>query len=98
MHRILNLRRGSPVGCLVLLLLTGAIGAQPSINYQIDTFAGTLERGDGGPAVEAQLNRVPPPRRKRLLPTYPRPEGVAIDGAGNLYIADTSNRCRSSTR
>ena len=32
--------------------------------------------GDGGPAVNASLNF---------------PEGVAVDGAGNLYIADTQN-------
>ena len=32
--------------------------------------------GDGGPAVDAKLGR---------------PEGVALDGAGNLYIADTGN-------
>ena len=45
----------------------------------ITTVAGSGERGfsgDGDPATEAQLN-------------YPR--GVAVDGAGNLYIADASN-------
>ena len=47
---------------------------------RITTVAGTGERGyggDGGPAVEARLNY---------------PEDVAVDEAGNLYIADTRNR------
>ena len=45
----------------------------------ITTVAGTGERGaggDGGPAVAAALNG---------------PEGVAVDAAGNLYIADSGN-------
>ena len=45
----------------------------------ITTIAGTDERGfdgDGGPAVEARLNL---------------PRGMAVDAAGNLYIADASN-------
>ena len=45
----------------------------------ISTIAGTGEYGfggDGGPATEAGLDS---------------PNGVATDGAGNLYIADTSN-------
>ncbi len=45
----------------------------------ISTFAGTGESGfggDGGPAVEARLGS---------------PEGVAVDAAGSLYIADYSN-------
>ena len=45
----------------------------------ITTIAGNGYRGysgDGGPALEAQLSR---------------PEGVAVDNAGDLYIADTWN-------
>ena len=43
----------------------------------ISTAAGGGLGGDGGPAVAAQLNR---------------PTDVALDGAGNLYIADAGNR------
>ena len=45
----------------------------------ITTIAGTGEfvfSGDGGPAIQAALNR---------------PSGVAVDGAGNLFIADVGN-------
>ena len=45
----------------------------------ITTVAGTGQSGfgeDGGPAVQAQLYR---------------PTGVAVDGSGNLYIADSGN-------
>ena len=45
-------------------------------SYRIDTIAGTVERGDGGPADQAWL-------------AYPR--GVAVDGAGNLFVADRRN-------
>ena len=47
----------------------------------ITTVAGTGEQGyagDGGPATGALLDS---------------PNGVAVDGAGNLYIADTHNHC-----
>ncbi|MXZ34666.1 MAG: hypothetical protein F4Z21_05275, partial [Acidobacteria bacterium] len=45
----------------------------------ISTIAGTGERGhsgDGGPAVAARLNS---------------PDGIVVDSAGNLFIADSSN-------
>ena len=47
---------------------------------EIVTVAGTGQwgfSGDGGPAVNARLDR---------------PHGVALDGSGNLYIADTNNQ------
>jgi DNA-binding CsgD family transcriptional regulator/sugar lactone lactonase YvrE len=46
---------------------------------RISTFAGTGtagNAGDGGPAAQAQLNM---------------PQGLAVDSAGNVYIADTLN-------
>ncbi len=55
-----------------------------SVDWRITTVAGTGETGflsggfsgDGGPATAARLYR---------------PEGIAVDGAGNLNIADTEN-------
>ena len=47
----------------------------------ITTIAGTGVRGfagDGGPAVQAQLDT---------------PRGVAVDATGNLFIADSGNHC-----
>ncbi|KAF0248374.1 MAG: NHL repeat-containing protein, partial [bacterium] len=44
---------------------------------RITTFAGGIPfLGDGGDALEASLNR---------------PEGVAIDGAGNIFVVDSNN-------
>ena len=61
---------------LCAAVLAEAAGAQPSADWRIDTFAGRPAFVDGGPAVEAELYN---------------PAGVAVDGAGNLYIADASN-------
>ena len=70
---------------------TAASGPRPQENWIIDTVAGSGRGrphhrypgnfvgsygGDGGPAIEGDLN-------------YPR--DVAVDGSGNLYIADTGN-------
>ena len=65
---------------LVLAALSVAVaGAQPAADgWTIETVAGgSSYRGDGGPAVAALL---------RFL------EDVALDGAGNLYIADRNDQ------
>src|SRR5579872_4477299 len=54
------------------VLVRGAFG-QSLGSQVINTIAGSGLRGDGGPATSAQL----------LFPT-----NIAVDGAGNLYIAD----------
>jgi hypothetical protein len=58
----------------------------PATSGIIQTFAGSGDAGfsgDGGPATTANLNS---------------PTGLALDGAGNLYIADTgNNRIRKVT-
>ena len=53
-----------------------------SADGTITTVAGTGRRGysgDGGPAINAMLNQ---------------PNGLAVDGSGNLYIADLDNHVR----
>ena len=53
--------------------------AQPAVEWRIETVAGTGAHGfggDGGPAVLAQLSG---------------PTNVALDAAGNIYIADSGN-------
>ena len=60
-----------------LTLFTAVSGAQPQASYRIDTVAGRLVIGDEGPASEAQLRD---------------PRTVAVDGEGNLYIADVGNQ------
>jgi len=52
-----------------------AMAASPPV-YQLTTVAGSDLVGDGGPAVAAQVAQ---------------PEGMVVDPAGNLYIADAAN-------
>ena len=64
---------------LCAVLLAAYAGAQTFTDSTITTFAGTGERGfggDGGSATAAQLYN---------------PRHVAVDGSGNLYIADIYN-------
>ena len=70
---------------LCAALLAAAAGAQTSADWTIYTFAGSGEvygsgergySGDGGPATAARLRE---------------PRAVAVDAAGNLYIADRHN-------
>ena len=74
------LRSGGGVRAVKLILcaalFTVAAVAQSSTSYRIDTFAGTRAVRDNGPATEAWLRS---------------PGGVAVDGADNLFIADTVN-------
>ena len=63
---------------LILAALSAAVaGAQSADGWVIETVAGGASfGGDGAAATAAQLNN---------------PYNVALDGSGNLYIADTSN-------
>jgi uncharacterized protein (TIGR03437 family) len=63
------------------LILLSLLGAACfAATYTIQTAAGTDNSGDGGSAVSAALGQ---------------PEGLAVDNAGNVYVADAaSNRVR----
>ena len=66
-------------GIRVVARRSGTFYGQPMTAGDIYTVAGTGTAGfsgDGGPAGDAQLNS---------------PDGVAVDAAGNLLIADTGN-------
>ena len=62
--------------CLIGVLLTATAWAQAGSDYTIDTINGIRRVGDGGVASSADLQF---------------PSDVAVDGAGNLYIADREN-------
>src|ERR1043165_7804772 len=63
---------------LAAVALVCASAAPPTTTrtYLIETYAGTDNPGDGGPAIAAQLGMA---------------QGIAADRNGNLYIADTQN-------
>ena len=66
------------VPALLSFLQLSAIGMAQSAGY-ISTVAGNGTSGfsgDGGPATSAQINGA---------------QGIAVDPAGNLYIADSGN-------
>ena len=62
--------------CLIGVLLTATAWAQAGSDYTIDTINGIRRVGDGGVASSADLQF---------------PSDVAVDGDGNLYIADSGN-------
>ena len=69
-------RRAAVFGKLLVSLALFATTAEAQHGYRIDTVAGSGVEGFGGAATAAQLYG---------------PAGVAVDGAGNLYIADERN-------
>jgi len=71
-----RLKRAFVTVAALVWTLGGSPAAAQQCTAGIQTVAGTVVLGDGGPATEAVLNF---------------PNAVAVDTAGNLYIADTSN-------
>jgi len=69
-------RRGIILVLPLALLGGGPAAASTPPVYQVTTVAGSDTVGDGGQALTAQLAQ---------------PEGLAVDSAGNLYIADAAN-------
>jgi len=64
------------IWAIAIALAQCGLNAAPGAVYQLTTVAGSDMVGDGGAAVAAQLDQ---------------PEGLVVDSAGNLYIADAAN-------
>ena len=66
------------LGLFTILLWAPAARAAdlPRYQYSIETVAGSSLNGDGGPATAAQIGAI---------------QGIALDGAGNLYLSDTDH-------
>jgi sugar lactone lactonase YvrE len=79
--RVRKHRLGAVVGAFALAALSGTIatGLAASGTDTITTLAGTGVAGFSGDTGQASLAQLKNPR------------GTAVDGAGNVYIADTSN-------
>jgi uncharacterized protein (TIGR03437 family) len=61
---------------LLLLALAAVSTCNAQTSYTISTVAGSANSGDGGPATSGILSQ---------------PEGIALDGRGNIYIADAND-------
>ena len=70
-------KRSLLVKLAICTVLAAVTGWPQTSSWIIDTFAGLLPFGDGGPAVAARLRQ---------------PGKVAVDVAGNLYIADSHHQ------
>jgi sugar lactone lactonase YvrE len=73
------LRSGWLLAVMVAFASLAAAPTAVAFPGEINTFAGTGAAGfsgDGGPAISAKLNN---------------PQGMAVDGVGDLYIADSFN-------
>ncbi|NCX95863.1 MAG: hypothetical protein EBX41_05540, partial [Chitinophagia bacterium] len=70
------------VNKIALLIAFCVMGSSSLFAQTITHFGGTPGTagygGDGGPATMALMER---------------PTGIAVDGAGNVYIADSKNNC-----